>query len=169
MERVQVLVDQVPDYEEREIAEILIQMHEEKKLGKDVRLSTALLAAPSSEWAQSMIIRIAQREIAAGAFKDELLEDELEHVKRTQSEQAAAQAGAHFAFFNEAARRLHELGAFETEGIFRVPGAADIVSALQRQVAEASRAHRSVDDQGTSVEQRIRAVLQGCEDPHDMA
>ena len=114
-------------------------------------------------------VRMLVRKREAAAMQ-ELIAEDLEHFKRAQQEQAAARAEAHFAFFDEAARRLRELGAFQTEGIFRVPGAADTVDALQRQVAAAATALPGDGGGGDlPVQERMRAVLQGCNDAHDMA
>ena len=97
----------------------------------------------------------------------ELIAEELEEVERQHEREASARTEAHCAFFDEVARRLRALRAFASEGIFRVPGAADAVSELQRQVEWASLHAAGAD--GGSVQQRIRGVLATCDDPHDMA
>ena len=75
-------------------------------------------------------------------------------VSESLEREAAAKTEAHFAFFDAAAERLQQLGAFETEGIFRVPGSSEAVSALQSQLAAALSGAEGAA--GPS----IRAVLQ---------
>ena len=75
-------------------------------------------------------------------------------VSESLEREAAAKTEAHFAFFDAAAERLQQLGAFETEGIFRVPGSSEAVAALQSQLAAALSGAEGAA--GPS----IRAVLQ---------
>jgi len=75
-------------------------------------------------------------------------------VSASLEREAAAKTEAHFSFFDSAVERLQQLGAFETEGIFRVPGSSEAVSALQSQLAAALSGAEG------AAGPRIRAVLQ---------